>query len=130
MTYAEIKDLVMHQINYDSEDVSDFEPYIGAYINDGYNEMAYAYAGEFVTNASTTYPSLVNGVDTPATPEWTHKAIADWATWCVYRNGSPAKQNRGYVYRQSFEETRNRVRAMGGSTGITTKITNFSNIPD
>jgi hypothetical protein len=130
MTYAEIKDLVMHQINYDSDDVDEYEPYIGAYINEGYNELVYAYAGVYVTNASTTYPTLVNGEDEPATPEWTHKALADWATWMVYRNGSPAKQNRGYLYKQSFDQMVGRVRAAGGSTGIAAKITVFSNVPD
>lgn len=128
MTYAEIKDLVMHQINYDSEDVTDFEPYIDAYVNEGYNELVYAYAGVYA--GSTSYPVLSDGSDLPLTPVWTHKSLADWATWCVYRNGNPSRQNRGYPFRQSFENVVSRVRTAGGSTGITTKITTFTNIPE
>lgn len=117
----------MHQINYDSEDVLDFEPYIDAYINDGYNELVYAYDGSYAP--STAYPSLVEGSDLPLTPVWTHMALANYGTWCTFRNGSPSKQARGYPFKQAFEDVVSRVRTAGGSTGITTKITTFSNIP-
>lgn len=128
MTYAEIKELVMHQIGFDGDDVTEFEPYIAAYVNEAYNELVYAYAGAYVP--STAYPILEEGSDLPLTPDWTHMAISNWATWCVYRNGSPSKQARGRELKDAFEKTVSRVRTAGGSAGITTKITTFSNIPD
>jgi hypothetical protein len=127
MTYAEIKDLVMFQTNNDSDDLGDFLPYVNTYVNEGYNLLVQAYAGKYL---GTDYPPLYHDEETPLTPAWTHKALADWATWCIYRNGNPSKQNRGYVFRQAAEIMFSQIRSAGGSTGIATPVTQFTNIPD
>lgn len=72
--------------------------------------------------------------DIPKTPEWTHKYLADWATWLIYRNGNPQKQQRGTAFRYTFEEMLNQIRGSGGMNGLNEDGTQkqfkfFINIP-
>ena len=114
MTYGELKDHVMHQTNNDSEDLGDFLPYLDRYLFEGYDRLLFAWANIHVGD-DVMYPAMKNDADVPLLPEWTHNAIADWATWLVYRNGNPQKQSRGMQYRYAFEEVLARVRASGGA---------------
>lgn len=112
MTFAEIKNMVMFQTNNDADDLGDFLPYLNDYINEGYDKLAVAYSGEHSGQDSENYPPLKKDKESPALPDWTHRAIADWATWMVYRNGNVQKQNRGYQYRGSFAEVESKLRSM------------------
>ena len=131
MYFSEIKAFVMHQTNNDSDDLGDFAPYLNGYINEGYEELVQAYAGEatHVLSTSTTYPPLRNDSDVPAIPEWAHLALAHYATYCIYGNGTQQKQNRGYPFLAKYKEVLSKIRHAGGSAGIATPITTFSNIP-
>lgn len=120
MTLTEIENEVMFQTNNDADDLGDYVPYLVDYVNEGYDRLVYAWTGE---HAET---KLADESDTPVLPEWTHRALADWATWLVYRNGNPQKQNRGYAFRTAFEEVLGKIIAEGGKDG---KVTNFFNIP-
>lgn len=125
MTLEEIKSRCMFQTNNDSEDVGDYLPHLVDYINDGYDRLVVVWAK---THCGTTDwpwleeppqnpPASYDG-DVPKTPEWTHKYLADWATWLVYRNGNPQKQQRGYAFRNSFEEMLAKVSGEGGENGL------------
>ncbi len=125
MTVGEIKNAVMFQTNNDAEDVGDFLPYLLGYINDGYDRLLVAWAGVHPEEGSEYLPLRLE-TDVPQLPEWTHPALADWATWLIYRNGNAQKQNRGYPFRAAFEEARVKMTAEGGKGG---KVRNFFNIP-
>lgn len=128
MTAGEIKNLVMFQTNNDVDDLGDFMPYLMGYINEGYDLLVYAWAKQHCSSdEDAEHRFLSADVDVPQLPEWTHKAIADWATWLVYRNGNPVKQNRGYQFRSAFEEIVNRIRDEGGKNGV---VQHFINIPN
>lgn len=140
MTLAEIKSRVMFQTNNDDEDVGDYLPHLVDYINDGYDRLVYAWANQHC--GSEDWPWLqdpadendTSGVDVPKTPEWTHKYLADWATWLIYRNGNPQKQQRGGTFMTSFELMLSRIREMGGENGLNEDGTQkqfkfFRNIP-
>lgn len=140
MTLAEIKSRVMFQTNNDDEDVGDYLPHLVDYINDGYDRLVFAWAKAHCGNEE--WPWLEepeegdedSGVDVPKTPEWTHKYLADWATWLVYRNGNPQKQQRGYAFRNAFEEMLSKLQGSGGMNGIDENgnqiiYKNFRNIP-
>ena len=142
MTLTEIKNRVMFQTNNDAEDVGDYLPHLVDYINDGYDRLVVVWAKSHVP--SDDWPALRElnegespsdpPVDVPLTPEWTHKYLADWATWLVYRNGNPQKQNRGAAFYSAFREVLNRINSEGGAAGInedgTRKIfSQFRNIP-
>ena len=140
MTLAEIKSRVMFQTKNDDEDVGDYLPHLVDYINDGYDRLVFAWAQTHC--GSEDWPWLAepevgeeeSGVDVPKTPEWTHKYLADWATWLVYRNGNPQKQQRGYAFRNSFEEMLSKLQGSGGMNGIDENgnqiiYKNFRNIP-
>lgn len=134
MTLSEIKAQVMFQTNNDADDLPDFEPHLADYVNEGYDRLVYAWAHQHVSTTSAAYPSLSEGTDVPNVPEWTHRFLADWATWLVYRNGNPQKQQRGFQYRNAFEEMLARVTGQGGIDGINPDGTqrryrNFYNIP-
>lgn len=129
MTLMEIKERVMFQTNNDTEDVGDFEPFLEGYINDGYDRLLYAYEKVHPETGSAEYPLLSDGADVPKLPEWTHTALADWATWLVYRNGNPQKQQRGYQFRAAFDEVAQRITSSGGKAGMNKPVTNFYNIP-
>ena len=142
MTLAEIKNQVMFQTNNDTDDLGDFEPYILSYINDGYDRLVNAWAHQHITPEDEDWPPLEepenenddSGVDVPKTPEWTHKYLADWATWLIYRNGNPQKQQRGYAFRESFMTMLSMIADEGGMDGLDEngkriRYKNFYNIP-
>lgn len=121
MTVAEIKNMVMFQTNNDAEDLGDFMPHLLHYINEGYEILLKA-AGK--PGVSEAQPFLATDNMSPDLPGWAHRALADYATWLIYRNGNPAKQQRGYAFRNAFEEAR--LRVIEDAKG---KVTHFTNIP-
>ena len=123
MTLSEIKNEVMFQTNNDVDDLGDFLPYLLDYINEGYDRLVYAWCQKHLGGE---WPMLAEDEDTPKTPDWTHRALADWATWLVYRNGNPQKQNRGVPFRNAFDEILGKIMDEGGING---KRKNFFNIP-
>lgn len=133
MTLAEIKSQIMFQTNNDDEDVGDFLPHLVDYINDGYDRLVKVWTKSHMEQEE--YPWLVEDTDEPNLPQWLHRYIADWATWLVYRNGNPQKQNRGMAYRYAFEEVLAKLSDEGGSggvdpeTGANIRYNNFRNIP-
>lgn len=135
MTLTELKNYVLFQTNNDADDLSDYTPYITGYLNEGYDRLVEAYAGEGTHAGSASYPLLALAMDVPLTPAWTHLAAAYWATWLVYRNGNPAKQQRGMQFRNAADEVISKIRASGGLAGDTARAAaddtygNFTNIP-
>lgn len=135
MNLSELKNTVMFQTNNDADDLGDFLPYLTNYLNEGYDRLVYAFCGEHVSDDSETYTYLRNDRSSPELPDWTHHAIADWATWLVYRNGNTQKQNRGYQFRSSFEQVENRLRGMTpeekglDSASVSSYGRKFINIP-
>lgn len=119
MTTAEIKTMVMFQTNNDADDLGDFMPHLMHYINEGYDLLHDAYTRKHPETL------LARDSDTPVLPPWAHRAIADYATWLVYRNGNPSKQQRGYAFRNAFEEVKAQLRESAGG-----RIRNFFNIPE
>jgi len=103
MNLLEIKNQIMYQTNNDAEDLGDFMPHLNAYINEGYDKLVQAWCGEHVDVDNDHYPPLTHDKSMPELPGWTHRAIVDWATWLVYRNGNTGKQNRGVVFRAAAE---------------------------
>ena len=134
MTLGEIKEQVMFQTNNDSDDVGDFLPALTDYINEAYDRLVKVWAKAHVSEASREwFPMTVNS-DEPMTPEWTHRYLADWATWLVYRNGNPQKQQRGMAYRESFMSMLSTIADEGGADGLNEdgsqkRYKNFINIP-
>ena len=132
MTLSAIQEQIMFQTNNDADDLGDYTPHINDYINEGYDRIVTVWDSQHVP--STEYPALSADSDEPKLPDWIHRYIADWATWLIYRNGNPQKQNRGMAYRSAFEELLNRLNGMGGKNGLNEdgsqkKYKNFINIP-
>lgn len=132
MTLAEIKNAIMFQTNNDSEDIEDYLPYVNDYINEGYDRLVKAWTKNHIP--MDEYPRLTADTDVPKLPEWVHRALVDWATWLVYRNGNPQKQQRGYAYRTAFEEVLAKISDEGGLSGLNEDGTQkqykkFRNIP-
>lgn len=121
MTVSAIKNEVMFQTNNDADDLGDFLPYLMNYLNEGYDRMVYAWDKKHL---GEEYPELSSDTDAPLLPAWTHRALADYATWCIYRNGNPQKQQRGYPFRNAFEEIISSIINQGGKGG---KVTQFKN---
>ena len=142
MTLDEIKKQVMFQTNNDDDDLEDFLPSLEDYINEAYDRLVNVWAKQHVP--STDWPALREyendeeetdpPVDVPRTPEWTHRYLADWATWLVCRNGNPQKQQRGYAFRESFLGMLSKIADEGGMEGLNEdgtqkRFRNFFNIP-
>ena len=132
MTLSEIQEQVMFQTNNDADDLGDYTPHINDYINEGYDRIVVVWDHQHVP--STDYPRLTADGDTPNLPGWLHRFIADWATWLIYRNGNPQKQNRGMAFRSSFESMLASIADGGGKSGINEdgsqkRYRNFVNIP-
>jgi hypothetical protein len=132
MTFGEIKNQIMFQTNNDQEDIEDYLPHVNDYINDGYDRLIRVWTKSHIPFAG--YPRLENDDDVPNLPEWTHRALCDWATWLVYRNGNPQKQQRGMAFRSAFEEVLSMISDEGGKDGLNEDGTQkqyrkFRNIP-
>ena len=133
MTLLELKEQVMFQTNNDPEDVEDYLPHVDDYINEGYDRLIKVWDKAHIYTEA--YAPLREDTDEPITPKWTHRYLADWATWLVYRNGNPQKQQRGYAYQNSFEEMLAKVADEGGAAGLNADGTqkqykHFINIPE
>ena len=115
MNLLEMKQQIMFQTNNDADDLGDFLPHLTDYINEGYDMLVNAWCGEHVSEDSDDYTPLKNDRSSPSLPVWTHRAIVDWATWLIYRNGNAGKQNRGYAYRTSAERVVSNIRGTMGS---------------
>lgn len=132
MTLGEIKNQIMFQTNNDAEDIGDYLPHLIDYINEGYDRMMNVWNKNHVPTIE--YDRLEIDPDEPQLPEWTHRALCDWATWLVYRNGNPQKQQRGYAYREAFERVLAMIADEGGENGVDEngnriQFRNFRNIP-
>ena len=132
MTLAEIKNQIMFQTNNDEEDVDDYLPHLVDYINDGYDRLVKVWTKNHIPNDD--YDKLQYDMDEPQLPEWLHRYICDWATWLVYRNGNPQKQQRGRAYYESFMLILSQISGEGGASGLNADGTsvqykNFRNIP-
>jgi len=132
MTLGEIKNQVMFQTNNDEEDVVDYLPHLLDYINDGYDRLVKVWVKNHIPQGE--YPLLEEDEDEPALPQWTHRALCDWATWLVYRNGNPQKQQRGLAFKTAFEEVLAKLADEGGADGLNEDGTSkqykfFRNIP-
>ena len=114
MTLKLIKEQVMFQTNNDVDDLSDFAPHLVDYINEGYDLLLYAELGVHV--GDTGYAALSLDADVPLTSAWTHRALADYATWMVYRNGNPLKQQRGYAFNNAFMTVYGKLNSGQGQT--------------
>ena len=119
MDFASLRAHVLYQIGQDQEDLGDFLPHLDAYLNEGYDRLVMAHAGVHVSEDSRSYMPLTRDRSVPRLPQWAHRAIADWAVWLIFRSGSAQKQNRGYVFRQSFETVERRLRAESEQRRIT-----------
>ena len=132
MTLAEIRNQIMFQTNNDEEDLDDYLPHVDDYINDGYDRLVKVWTKSHTPQAD--YPRLENDSDEPNLPVWTHRALCDWATWLVYRNGNPQKQQRGRAYYEMFMGVLSQLSDEGGKDGLNEDGTskqykNFINIP-
>lgn len=112
MTLQELKQQVLFQAGSDAADLGDFEPHLTDYLNEGYGRLVKAYTGFHLDEAGGSYTRLRSPKSQPDLPEWMHRAIADYGTWMAYRNGSAARQNRGYVFRRAFEEAEARAASL------------------
>ena len=132
MTLNEIQEQVMFQTNNDADDLGDYTPHVDDYINEGYDLIVVAWDHSHVP--SEAYPKLESDDDEPNLPAWLHRYLADWATWLIYRNGNPSKQQRGMAFRASFEQMLSRIKDFGGKNGFNEdgsmkKYRRFINIP-
>ena len=130
MTLAEIKEQVMFQTNNDAEDLGDYEPHINDYVNEGYDRLVSAWNKGHVTEDNR----LEMDSDEPEIPLWTHRALVDYATWLIYRNGNPQKQQRGMAYLNAFNQILSKILDEGGAAGLNedgtqVRYNKFRNIP-
>ena len=106
MTLKDLREHALFQSNNDAEDLSEFNPALDKYINEGYDKLTMAYAklhlDQTKEDGTTPYTTLANTTDAVQLPTWCHRAIGDFATYMIYRNGNALKQNRGIPYYEMF----------------------------
>ena len=107
MTLADIKTQALFQFGNDTDALDDYEfqPHIVDYANEGYDILMWAWKDTHIPDADL----LVDDDDVPSIPEWAHRAIADYTTWMLYRNGNSARQNRGQAYLSNFNQIKIRL---------------------
>ena len=117
----------MFQTNNDIDDLPDFKPHLNDYINEGYDILVEAFTGMHVSEESEEHPTLSTDYDEPNLPEYAHRALADYGTYMVYRNGNAVKQNRGSVYYSMFMGVLAQLRYDAGK-GESGKPRQFTNL--
>ena len=117
MNLLELKRQVLYQTGNDADDLGDFQPHLTDYLNEAYDRLLMAWKGVHAGDDGE-YPLLRHDKSEPELPSWSHRALADFAAWLVYRNGSAPKQNRGFLFRKAFEETESRLRMQRGGRQI------------
>ena len=121
MTLNDLQKQALFQTNNDFDDLDEFSPAITLYINEGYDRLTMAYAklhlDQEAEDGSTPYSTLSAASDEVELPEWMHRAIADYATYMLYRNGNALKQNRGLPFYQMFEQIRMKAEWEGSGNG-------------
>ncbi len=119
MTLDAIKAQVMFQTNNDREDLPDFEPHLTDYINDGYEILVFNYTGKHVSDDDgSEYVTLNQSYDEPELPDYAHRALADFATYMVYRNGNAVKQNRGMAFYSAFLQVASQLKYESGGNRL------------
>lgn len=112
MTFEELKELTMFQLGFDTEDMADFEPHLSRYLNEGYQWLVMAMDESFLED----FQPLRHDREEP---EWLleveQRAIADWATWRICSGGSLARQKKGMVFLEHFEQVKKRLMTHSGS---------------
>ena len=129
MTLKQLLAAVLFETGNDADDLGDFQPHLTDYINEGYDRLVKAFTGEHVSEESENYPPLVHEKSQPCLPSWAHRAIADYAAWMIYRNGSVQKQSRGHAFLRSFEEATAKLRNEAGRRSTSSAGGRFTNIP-
>ena len=114
MTLQQIRQQVMFQIGGDEADLGDYLPHLNDYINEGYDQLLAAVNGKHLSDEGE-YPPRRHEKSQPELPAHLHRALADYAAWMVYRNGSAQRQSRGAVFRRAFEECLSRARLAGAA---------------
>lgn len=117
----------MFQTNNDADDLPDFLPHLNDYINEGYDLLVDSYKGQHISSDSEDFPKLAAKGDEPNLPEYAHRALADYATYMVYRNGNAVKQNRGSVFYSMFLGVQAQLKYERGraENGMPRKFTNI-----
>ena len=122
MNLQELKEQVLFQIGTDLEEMDEALPFLLRFLNDGYDRLAMACFGQHVSMDHPSLLPLAHDRAVPAIPVWAHGAIADWASWMLYRSGGASRQSRGYVFKSAFEETEKKLR-------LEKTAQRFTNIP-
>ncbi len=113
--------MAMFQTGNDPQDYTEHEPGLWLYINEGYDKLLWAYEKHRV-EAGTGHPPMAAETDAPLLPDHAHRAIADYATYMLYRNGSPERQRRGAPYYQQFYEV---LSGLAQQSGTNVQFTNM-----
>lgn len=117
MTLKDLREHALYQSNNDPEDLSEFNPALDSYINEGYDKLTMAYdklhLDDEAEDGTIPYPTLEQETDVCQLPEWVHRPLGDYATYMIYRNGNALKQNRGMLYLQAFESAKRRLAEEG-----------------
>lgn len=116
MNFKALKDHCMFQIRNDLDDLSESLDYLNHYLNEGYDILLGAWdtGAHIGDEKGAAYPVLVRDSDVPGIPYWAHRYIADYATWLLYRNGNPQRQQRGMRYWEWFNMGLGRLQSEGG----------------
>jgi hypothetical protein len=123
MTFLAIEKLTLSQLGLDEEDLSEQKTNLDVYLNEGYDKLLLAYKG--VHTGATGYPVLSTDSQEPLTPAWSHRAIADYATWALSRNGSAQKQNKGAIFWDTFNLMEGQLIREAAYTPPVHKLTNI-----
>ena len=117
MTLGEIKEAALFQTSNDVEDIDDFRPVLSVYIDEAYDQLVFAWAQQHPSDYNHHYPLLKEREDVPRLPDWTHQALADWASYRILSSGNVGKQNRAGVFRGRFDEILRKIAYEGGRQG-------------
>lgn len=120
MTFEEMMQRAMFQYNADWDDREDYDPHLDGYVNEGYDLLLYALTEHHLDDLPI-FHTLVADTDAnevPKVPQWTHLPLCDYATYLLYRNGNPQKQQRGQEYLRNFLQCLSKCEDLRGKVTV------------
>lgn len=123
MTIAEMKELVMRQLQEDVEDVAEYAAFLDAYLDYGYVELMSVRRRGFISDLQPiTTDNLL--------PPQYHLALVDYASYRILSNGNAQKQQRANTFLSRFLDVKGRMKSERdelAETGDATTVGNNGN---
>lgn len=115
MTLLQITRLALEQAALDWEQPDESRELLITAANAAYDELVNTFRGSHVGTGEDDEPPLKGDRDIPDVPEWCHRGICDYVTYCLLRGGGGTRPGRAQLFWEAWRQVLDKARQQGGS---------------